>query len=104
MDLILDIVTFISALFIVLLGLGFLTIVSFYVIDRLQTQHSLRRNFPVLARFRYLFEKLGGFFRQYFYPSTGPIAAGFIELPRARKPQLPLVLPETCVPQAPCCL
>jgi hypothetical protein len=36
-DLILDIVTFISALFIVLLGLGFLTIVSFYVIDRLQT-------------------------------------------------------------------
>ena len=37
MDLILDIVTFISALFIVLLGLGFLTIVSFYVIDRLQT-------------------------------------------------------------------
>jgi glutamate synthase domain-containing protein 2 len=66
-DLILDIVTFISALFIVLLGLGFLTIVSFYVIDRLQTQHSLRRNFPVLARFRYLFEKLGEFFRQYFF-------------------------------------
>jgi hypothetical protein len=27
----------------------------------------LRRNFPVLARFRYLFEDLGEFFRQYFF-------------------------------------
>ena len=67
MNLILDIVTFFSALLIVLFGVGLLTIAGFYVIDRRQTQHSLRRNFPVLARFRYLFEKLGEFFRQYFF-------------------------------------
>ena len=48
------------------LGLGLLALLVFYVVDRLQTQHSLRRDFPVLAHFRYLFEKLGEFFRQYF--------------------------------------
>ena len=42
-------------------------VIVFYVIDRTQTRHSLRRNFPVLARFRYVFEKLGEFFRQYFF-------------------------------------
>ncbi|GGY48651.1 hypothetical protein GCM10011297_22090 [Bacterioplanes sanyensis] len=27
----------------------------------------MRRNFPVLGRFRYVFEHLGEFFRQYFF-------------------------------------
>ena len=38
-----------------------------YLIDRNQTRHALRRNYPLLARFRYLFEHLGEFFRQYFF-------------------------------------
>lgn len=38
-----------------------------YVIDVRQTRHAVRRNFPVIGRFRYLFEWLGEFFRQYFY-------------------------------------
>ena len=38
-----------------------------YLIDRNQSRHALRRNYPVLARFRYLFEHLGEFFRQYFF-------------------------------------
>ncbi len=38
-----------------------------YVVDRNQTRHALRRNYPLLARFRYLFEHLGEFFRQYFF-------------------------------------
>ena len=58
---------FLTELFVFLLGLGLLVLLVLYVVDRLQTQHSLRRNFPVLARFRYLFEKLGEFFRQYFF-------------------------------------
>ena len=38
-----------------------------YVQDRNQTKSTLRRNYPVLARFRYFFEHLGEFFRQYFF-------------------------------------
>lgn len=38
-----------------------------YVSDRLQTRHTIRRNYPVIGRFRYLFEHLGVFFRQYFF-------------------------------------
>ena len=38
-----------------------------YVIDIFQTTHTIRRNYPLLGRFRYLFEGLGEFFRQYFF-------------------------------------
>jgi len=41
--------------------------VAFYLIDRFQTKSTLRRNYPVLARFRYIFEHLGEFLRQYFF-------------------------------------
>jgi glutamate synthase domain-containing protein 2 len=44
-----------------------ITIVVLYVIDVTQTQSTVRRNFPVIGRFRYLFEHLGEFFRQYFF-------------------------------------
>jgi len=54
-------------LFIVAVGLVVLGVAVLYVIDRLQTKHAVRRNFPVIGRFRYLFEHLGEFFRQYFF-------------------------------------
>ena len=38
-----------------------------YFIDKNQTNHSVRRNYPVIGRLRYLFEYLGHFFRQYFF-------------------------------------
>lgn len=38
-----------------------------YIIDVRQTRHTVRRNFPVIGRFRYFFEHLGEFFRQYFF-------------------------------------
>ena len=38
-----------------------------YLIDVTQTGHAIRRNFPVIGRFRYFFEHLGEFFRQYFF-------------------------------------
>ncbi len=44
-----------------------LTLVVMYVVDVRQTQHAVRRNFPIIGRFRYWFEHLGEFFRQYFF-------------------------------------
>tara|TARA_B100000767_G_scaffold245339_1_gene244159 strand:- start:2777 stop:4318 length:1542 start_codon:yes stop_codon:yes gene_type:complete len=38
-----------------------------YFIDKNQTAHSVRRNYPVIGRLRYLFEYMGHFFRQYFF-------------------------------------
>lgn len=67
MDLLLQIAQVLTELFVLALGLGVLVVIALYIADRTQTRHSLRRNFPVLARFRYLFEKLGEFFRQYFF-------------------------------------
>ncbi len=54
-------------LFIFVIGLGVAWLIALYIIDRTQTQSTLRRNYPVLARGRYLFEHLGEFLRQYFF-------------------------------------
>jgi glutamate synthase domain-containing protein 2 len=56
-----------AALLVFLLGLGILAVLVMYVVDKTQTTHAIRRNFPVIGRFRYLFEHLGEFFRQYFF-------------------------------------
>jgi glutamate synthase domain-containing protein 2 len=58
---------FMVNIFIALLGVAVLVVAVIYVIDRHQTAHAVRRNFPVIGRFRYLFEHLGEFFRQYFF-------------------------------------
>ena len=56
-----------SALLVLLLGIGLLVVVAMYVIDKSQTRSAIRRNFPVVGRFRYFFENLGEYFRQYFF-------------------------------------
>lgn len=38
-----------------------------YQKDKHQTAQTIRRNYPLIGRFRYLFEHLGEFFRQYFF-------------------------------------
>ncbi len=38
-----------------------------YITDVTQSKHAVRRNFPVVGRFRYFFEHMGEFFRQYFF-------------------------------------
>ncbi|GAB3292849.1 FMN-binding glutamate synthase family protein [Pseudidiomarina andamanensis] len=55
------------ALFVLSLLIGVVAVAVMYVIDKRQTRHTIRRNFPVIGRFRYVFEHLGEFFRQYFY-------------------------------------
>ncbi len=52
---------------ILFVGVVILAIAYMYVIDSRQTKHAIRRNFPVVGRFRYFFERLGEFFRQYFF-------------------------------------
>lgn len=49
------------------IGLGILWIAVIYIVDRTQTEQTIRRNYPVVGRFRYFFEHLGEFFRQYFF-------------------------------------
>ena len=49
------------------LGIGILAVIVMFIIDRTQTESAIRRNFPVIGRFRSLFERLGEYFRQYFF-------------------------------------
>ena len=56
-----------SAVFISLIGLLLVVVIVLYIRDVTQTTHAIRRNYPVIGRFRYFFEHLGEFFRQYFF-------------------------------------
>jgi len=63
----LDVVQTLSAILIFLIGIGILVVIVMYIVDVNQTEHAIRRNFPVIGRFRYLFENMGEYFRQYFF-------------------------------------
>ena len=67
MELVNQILALLAYLFVLAIGLAVLGVVVLYIIDRTQTTHAIRRNYPVVGRFRYFFEELGEFFRQYFY-------------------------------------
>ncbi|WP_172330241.1 FMN-binding glutamate synthase family protein [Mangrovicoccus sp. HB161399] len=58
---ILQLLLAVTAITVVALG------VTFFFIDRYKSPDAVRRNYPVLGRFRTLFTKLGEFFRQYFF-------------------------------------
>ena len=62
-----NILFFFAVLFICVIGLAVLTAAVMFVIDRTQTEDAVRRNYPVVGRFRHLFTELGEFFRQYFF-------------------------------------
>ena len=63
----LSVVETLAAVFVFFLGLGLLAVIVMYIVDKTQKTHAIRRNFPVIGRFRYLFENLGEYFRQYFF-------------------------------------
>jgi len=63
----LDTLAILAQLFIFLLGVAALLIVLAYVADTTQRKDAVRRNYPVIGRFRALFITLGEFFRQYFF-------------------------------------
>jgi len=67
MGIVSDILGVFSALFVIALGVGAISVAVMYVVDITQTTHAIRRNYPVVGRFRYAFETMGEFFRQYFF-------------------------------------
>ena len=67
MDYAFKILQWMAVVFVFVIGLGAAWVVVLFVADVCQTRNAIRRNFPVVGRFRYLFTKLGEFFRQYFF-------------------------------------
>ena len=60
-------IEFLALGFVFFLGALVLVGVLLFVVDRLQTHDAIRRNYPVVGRFRHLFSTMGEFFRQYFF-------------------------------------
>lgn len=58
---------FLATLFVFVVGAVAFAAVLLFVFDSLQTGDAIRRNYPVIGRFRSLFIHLGEFFRQYFF-------------------------------------
>ncbi|WP_328705909.1 FMN-binding glutamate synthase family protein [Erythrobacter rubeus] len=56
-----------TSLFIFVVGLVVLALIALFIIDRYQTSDTVRRNYPVIGRMRYVLSDLGEFFRQYFF-------------------------------------
>ena len=56
-----------ATLFIFVVGLCVLAVIVLFLIDRTQTSDTVRRNYPVIGRMRYILSDLGEFFRQYFF-------------------------------------
>ncbi|MEO1612482.1 MAG: FMN-binding glutamate synthase family protein, partial [Pseudomonadota bacterium] len=56
-----------AAAFVLVIGLIAAAVVVMFILDRAQGEDAVRRNYPVIGRFRHLFTELGEFFRQYFF-------------------------------------
>ena len=56
-----------STAFIFVIGMIALCLVVVFIVDRYQTADTVRRNYPVIGRMRYILSELGEFFRQYFF-------------------------------------
>jgi glutamate synthase domain-containing protein 2 len=66
-DFVMTSLSFLATLFITCVGLAALAIAILFIIDITQTKDAVRKNYPVIGRFRTLFIALGEFFRQYFF-------------------------------------
>jgi hypothetical protein len=56
-----------ATLFVFMVGVAFVVVAILFVCDVVQKGDAVRRNYPVIGRFRYFFSTLGEFFRQYFF-------------------------------------
>ena len=66
-DSILSVLSILTYIFVFVVGLIILGLVGVFVADVTQTGDAVRRNYPVIGRFRGIFSELGEFFRQYFF-------------------------------------
>jgi len=92
-----DLVNSVFALLIVALIVGTMIL---FALDVLQNEDAIRRNYPVIGRFRGLFTTLGEFFRQYFFAMdrgscrlTVPSGIGLIMPAKGVRAPLPLARP-----------
>lgn len=63
----LEVLSWLATIFIFVVGIFILFLIGVYIADVTQTKHAIRRNYPVIGHFRYYFEHIGTFFRQYFF-------------------------------------
>ncbi|NOQ69692.1 MAG: FMN-binding glutamate synthase family protein [Gammaproteobacteria bacterium] len=63
----LEVLGWLATIFIFVVGLFILFLIGVYISDVTQTKQAIRRNYPVIGHFRYFFEHIGTFFRQYFF-------------------------------------
>ncbi len=63
----LEVLGWVATVFIFAVGLFILFLIGVYIADVTQTKQAIRRNYPVIGHFRYYFEHIGTFFRQYFF-------------------------------------
>ena len=56
-----------ATIFVFSMGALILFLIGVYIADVTQTKQAIRRNYPVIGHFRYYFEHIGTFFRQYFF-------------------------------------
>ena len=66
-EIVVNTLVILASLFIFFVGVAALALVVLYIIDRTQTTHAIRRNYPVIGRMRYTLEELGKFLRQYMF-------------------------------------
>lgn len=66
-ELALAILTWLEIFFIVVFVLVVVMLGYMYIADVTQNTQTIRKNYPIIGRFRYFFEHLGEFFRQYFF-------------------------------------
>ena len=57
-----EVLSLLATLFVVALGLAVFAILIMFIADRSQTEDAVRRNYPVIGRFRKIFSELGEFF------------------------------------------
>jgi len=61
------VVNTLAVVFVFLVGIAAIVTLALIIIDLSQTKDAIRRNYPLIGRFRSLFSNLGEFFRQYFF-------------------------------------
>ncbi len=62
-----EVLGWMATIFIFAVGFLILFLIGIYIADVTQTKQAIRRNYPVIGHFRYYFEHIGTFFRQYFF-------------------------------------
>lgn len=66
-DVVQSLLELLAILLIVVLGIALLFLLITFIYDKLQRKDAILKNYPVVGHMRYIFTKMGEFFRQYFF-------------------------------------